>query len=104
VSTIHDEASKVTVALGVVRITGPDDVDISMTPQAAAETSVRLSAGASQAMRQLIAARPDAVRANRPAQEGQWPALMTTRVLPRPGPKNIAQQGWGGPRDPRVAL
>lgn len=42
----YDEPSKVTAEEGEVQIDGPDGVAVSMTPEAAAETSDRLLKGA----------------------------------------------------------
>jgi hypothetical protein len=41
--TIFDKASEVNAVEGVVEIDGPDAVDVAMTPEAAEETSERLS-------------------------------------------------------------
>jgi hypothetical protein len=46
---IYDEPTKVTVRDGSVLLNGPDGVDVSMTPEAAAETSDRLLKGAAEA-------------------------------------------------------
>jgi hypothetical protein len=46
---IYDEPTKVTVQDGRVLLNGPDGVDVSMTPEAAAETSDRLLEGAAEA-------------------------------------------------------
>ena len=54
VGKVYDEASTVTAAKGEVQVDGPDGVAVSMTPDAAAETSDRLLAGASQAMGQKL--------------------------------------------------
>lgn len=40
--TIYDKASKVEAEKGVVDVEGPDDVDVKLTADAAAETSDRL--------------------------------------------------------------
>ena len=47
--TIYDEASEVEAEDGVVSLKGPDAVDVRMTPDAAEETSDRLSTGAMKA-------------------------------------------------------
>jgi hypothetical protein len=47
---IYDKPSKVTAEDGVVTVQGPDAVDVSMTPEAADETSRRLLFGAMQAL------------------------------------------------------
>lgn len=54
---VYDEPSTVTAQSGQVQVDGPDGVAVAMTPEAAAETSDRLLAGASQAMGQQIEAR-----------------------------------------------
>ena len=51
---IYAEPSKVTVKDGVVRVKGPDAVDVKMTAEAADETSERLLYGAMQALGQKI--------------------------------------------------
>lgn len=53
---LHDEASNVTAEEGQVMVDGPDGVAVSMTPDAAAETSDRLLHGAAEAQGQVIAA------------------------------------------------
>ena len=50
---LYDEPSMVSAEKGEVQIDGPDGIAIAMTPEAAAETSERLLAGAAQAKRQL---------------------------------------------------
>ena len=47
--TIYDEASEVDAEDGVVSVKGPDAVDVRITPEAAEETSERLSTGAMKA-------------------------------------------------------
>jgi hypothetical protein len=49
---IYDEPSKVSAKDGVVKVDGPDSVDVSLTPDAALETSARLLAGAATAQGQ----------------------------------------------------
>lgn len=49
---IYDEPSKVTAKDGVVSVDGPDGVDVSLTPDAALETSDRLLTGAATAQGQ----------------------------------------------------
>ncbi len=51
---LHDEPSIVTAENGEVIVDGPDGVAISMTPEAAAETSDRLLHGAAQAQGQAM--------------------------------------------------
>ena len=46
---VYEEASKVTAVDGAVQLDGPDAVDISRTPEAAEETSDRLSSEAMKA-------------------------------------------------------
>ena len=48
-STIYDEPSDVAAVDGAVELDGPDDVDIAMTPEAAEETSDRLTGEAMKA-------------------------------------------------------
>ena len=47
--TIYDQPSDVDAEDGSVTINGPDAVDVLMTPDAAEETSERLSTGAMKA-------------------------------------------------------
>jgi hypothetical protein len=42
-STIYDEPSDVAAVDGAVQLDGPDAVDVAITPEAAEETSDRLS-------------------------------------------------------------
>ena len=53
---VHDMPSEVSAEEGEVQVDGPDGVSVSLTPEAAAETSDRLLAGASQAQGQRIRA------------------------------------------------
>ena len=46
---VYDEASDVAAIDGAVQLDGPDAVDIAMTPEAAEETSDRLSSEAMKA-------------------------------------------------------
>ena len=52
----HDTPSEVTAEEGEVMVDGPDGVAVSMTPDAAAETSHRLLFGAAEARGQQIRA------------------------------------------------
>ena len=52
-SNIYDEASNVDAEDGVVTVSGPDDVDVRLTPDAAEETSQRLMTGALKARGQI---------------------------------------------------
>lgn len=54
-SKVHDRASDVCAAQGEVVVDGPDGIAYSMSPEAAAETSERLLAGAAQAQGQRLA-------------------------------------------------
>ena len=47
--TAYDEPSDVTAEEGAVAVEGPDNVDVAMTPEAAEETSERLSSEAVRA-------------------------------------------------------
>ena len=47
--TIYNEASKVDAEDGAVIVHGPDAVDVQLTPEAALETSDRLTDGAMKA-------------------------------------------------------
>ena len=47
--TIYDEASNVDAEDGIVTVNGPDAVDVRLTPEAAEETSERLTEGALKA-------------------------------------------------------
>lgn len=51
---IYDEPTKVNAEDGNVVLDGPDGVAVSMTPDAALETSDRLLSGAAQAMGQRV--------------------------------------------------
>jgi hypothetical protein len=55
--TAYDEPSRVSAADGVVEVDGPDAVDVAMTPEAAEETSERLSNEAVRARGQRRLAR-----------------------------------------------
>jgi hypothetical protein len=46
---VYDEPSDVDAEEGIVSVTGPDDVDVRMSPDAAEETSERLNIGAMKA-------------------------------------------------------
>ena len=48
-SIVYDEASAVTALEGAVHLDGPDAVDVALTPEAAEETSDRLSSEAMKA-------------------------------------------------------
>jgi hypothetical protein len=50
---VYEEASKVAAAEGAVEVEGPDEVDVALTPEAAAETSDRLLRGAFKARGQI---------------------------------------------------
>ena len=50
---VYDKATEVDAEDGVVVLKGPDDVDVRMTPDAAEETSERLSTSAMKARGQL---------------------------------------------------
>lgn len=50
---LHDEPSEVRAAEGEVLVDGPDGVAVSLTPEAAIETSDRLVDGAIRAKGQL---------------------------------------------------
>ncbi|RZL73335.1 MAG: hypothetical protein EOP66_12750 [Sphingomonas sp.] len=52
---LHDEASDVTAEHGQVMVDGPDGVAVSLTPDAAAETSDRLLHAAVEAQGQILA-------------------------------------------------
>lgn len=52
-SAVHDEPSDVDAENGVVRVRGPAEIDIRMTPEAAEETSHRLLTGVLKARGQL---------------------------------------------------
>ena len=51
---VHDEPSSVEAVDGEVEVNGPDGVAVSLTPDAAAETSDRLLAAAAQAEGQRV--------------------------------------------------
>lgn len=51
---IHDEPSEVTAEEGEVMVDGPNGVAVSLTPDAAAETSQRLLFGAAKARGQQL--------------------------------------------------
>lgn len=48
-SPVYDDASDVAAVEGSVELDGPDAVDVAMTPEAAEETSDRLSSEAMKA-------------------------------------------------------
>ena len=48
-SIVYDEASVVTAVDGAVELDGPDAIEVAMTPEAAEETSDRLSSEAMKA-------------------------------------------------------
>jgi hypothetical protein len=48
-SIVYEDASEVTAVDGAVQLDGPDAVDVIMTPEAAEETSDRLSSEAMKA-------------------------------------------------------
>jgi hypothetical protein len=48
-SIVYDQASTVTALDGAVEVDGPDEVDVALTPEAAEETSDRLSSEAMKA-------------------------------------------------------
>ena len=52
--TIYDEPSEVDAEDGVVSVDGPDQVDVKLTPDAAAETSDRLLVGSMKAHGQKV--------------------------------------------------
>ena len=51
---LHDEPSEVEADEGEVLVDGPDGVSVSLTPEAALETSERLVEGAIKAKGQLV--------------------------------------------------
>jgi len=53
----HDSSSDVGAEDGEVVVDGPDGVNYSMTPEAAADTSDKLARGAAQAAGQRVEAR-----------------------------------------------
>lgn len=56
---IYDEASDVDAQDGVVIVSGPDAVDVRLTPDAAEETSERLLTGAMKARGQKYFSRDE---------------------------------------------
>jgi hypothetical protein len=66
----YDEASDITAEQGEVLVDGPDGVAVSLTPDAAIETSDRLLHGAMTARGQQVAAQRDRQRAQ---QRGRAP-------------------------------
>lgn len=56
---IYDTPSDVTADTGEVQVDGPDGVAVSLTPDAAAETSHRLLEGAAEAQGQQVLAHRD---------------------------------------------
>lgn len=71
---VHDTPSEVVAEEGVVMVEGPDGVDVSLTPEAAVETSDRLLEGGMKARGQQINAEREAERRAQmrsvPAPEG----------------------------------
>jgi hypothetical protein len=55
--TVHDTASEVTAEEGQVMLDGPGGVAVSLTPEAAVETSERLFEGGLKGKGQQVAAR-----------------------------------------------
>ena len=55
----YDEPSDTTAEQGAVVVKGPDGVDVTLTPEAAEETSDRLLQGAAQATGQRLEASKD---------------------------------------------
>jgi hypothetical protein len=55
--TVYDDPSEVSAVDGAVEMDGPDAVDVALTPEAAEETSVRLSDEAVRARGQRRLAR-----------------------------------------------
>ena len=51
---VYDEPSEVDADDGVVSVEGPDDVDVKLTADAAAETSDRLLHGSMKARGQIV--------------------------------------------------
>jgi len=47
---VYDEPSMAKANLGLVSVTGPDSVDVVMTPQAALRTAERISSAAVEAI------------------------------------------------------
>lgn len=60
IEKVHDEPSTVTAVEGEVQVDGPDGVAVSLTPEAAAETSDRLLHGAAVACGQQLRQRKNA--------------------------------------------
>jgi hypothetical protein len=52
--TVYDEPSEIDADEGVVSVKGPDDVDVRLTPGAAATTSDRLLYGSMKAQGQRV--------------------------------------------------
>jgi hypothetical protein len=59
---VHNEPSDVTAEEGEVIVEGPDGVNVSLTPDAAVETSDRLLKGGMEANGQRVAAEREAQR------------------------------------------
>jgi hypothetical protein len=58
---VYNEAAKVAAEGGVVYVDGPDGVAVAITPEAAFETSARLSAKAAEAQDQETGHSADAI-------------------------------------------
>lgn len=54
--TVYEEPSEVDAEQGIVRVNGPDAVDVKLTPEAAVETSDRLLKGSIKAQGQRVRA------------------------------------------------
>jgi hypothetical protein len=64
---IYDEATEVDAKDGAVSLSGPDGVQVLMTPEAAEESSDRLLFGAAKAQGQIV--RREALEAERRSRE-----------------------------------
>jgi hypothetical protein len=65
VGKVYDKPSDVAAEKGEVMMDGPNGVCVSLTPDAAIETSDRLLEGGMKAQGQVVAARSDAVSRSR---------------------------------------
>ena len=72
-SRAHDSPSKVAAERGEVLIDGPGGIAVSMTPDAAAKTSERLSRSAAEAQRQNRNSRIRAPAADKQQSDDEFP-------------------------------
>lgn len=70
----HDRPSRVAAEEGEVLVEGPNGIALSLTPEAAEETSQRLAKGAAQAIGQKAAGQGRTTRPGAPSDRAQTKA------------------------------